>query len=114
MGELARRKIWVCGPGAYVVLKSIAFRLRGENKDAYDLYYLVRNYKNGVEDVASRLKPLLGDQSARQAIDILQDDFMARDNVGPQRVAEFITGVANDEIQADAAGFIGQLVKLCS
>jgi hypothetical protein len=26
----------VPGPGAYVVLKSIAFRLRGENNDAYD------------------------------------------------------------------------------
>jgi len=113
IGELARRKIWACGPGAYVVLKSIAFRLRGENKDAYDLYYVVRNYKNGVEDVASRLKQLLGDPSARQAIDILKDDFLARDNVGPRRVAEFIMGVGNDEIQADVAGFIDQLLKLC-
>jgi len=96
------------------VLKSIAFQLRGENKDAYDLYYLVRNYKHGVEDVALRLKPLLGDPSAREAIDILKDDFLAHDNVGPRRVAEFIVGAANDEIQADVAGFIGQLIKLCS
>ncbi len=45
----------MCGPGAYVVLKSLAFRSRGENKDAHDLYYLVRNYGTGIEDVASRL-----------------------------------------------------------
>ena len=43
IGEWATRTIWVCGAAAYVVLKSLAFRLRGENKDAYDLYYLVRN-----------------------------------------------------------------------
>ena len=36
-GEKATRKIRVCGAGAYVVLKALAFRIRGENKDAYDL-----------------------------------------------------------------------------
>ena len=83
LGEQATRAVWVCGPGAYVVLKSIAFRLRGENKDAYDLYYLVRNYGAGVGDVASRLEPLLGDPSAQQALDYLQEDFRAHDGVGP-------------------------------
>jgi hypothetical protein len=37
-GERATRDVWVCGPGAYVVLKALAVRNRGENKDAYDLY----------------------------------------------------------------------------
>jgi hypothetical protein len=93
------------------VLKSIAFRLRGENKDAYDLYYLVRNYGAGTEDTASRLKPLLGDPSAQQAVDILKEDFQEHDGVGPRRVTEFILGTADDEIQADVVGFIGQLLK---
>ena len=38
-GERASREMWACGPGAFVVLKALAFRLRGENKDAYDLVY---------------------------------------------------------------------------
>jgi hypothetical protein len=42
--ETATRDIWVCGPGSFVVLKALAFRNRGENKDAYDLYYHIRNY----------------------------------------------------------------------
>ena len=46
-GEAASRRVWVCGPGAFVVLKALAFEIRGENKDAYDLYYLVRNYGGG-------------------------------------------------------------------
>ena len=65
-GEQAARAIWVCGPGAYVVLKALAFDRRGENKDAYDLYYLIRNYGSGVSDVAARLRPLLGDRLPRK------------------------------------------------
>lgn len=110
LGEQAKRAVWVSGPGAYVVLKSIAFRLRGENKDAYDLYYVVRNYGSGVDDVASRLEPLLGDPSAQQALDYLREDFQTHDGVGPRRVAEFLSGTPDDVIQADVVGFIGQLI----
>ena len=110
MGEQAKRDVWVAGPGAYVVLKSIAFRLRGENKDAYDLYYLVRNYGAGLEDVGKRLKPLLDDESAQQAMKYLRDDFQDHEGIGPRRAAEFITGGSDDIIQADVVGFIQQLL----
>ena len=113
MGEQATRQIWVCGPGAFVVLKSLAFRLRGENKDAYDLYYLVRNYGTGADDVASRLLPLLTDPEAEQAIDSLKQDFLTHDGVGPRRVAEFLLGAADDETQADVVGFVDQLLQRC-
>jgi hypothetical protein len=63
-GETATRDIRVCGAGAFVVLKSLAFHIRGENKDAYDLFYLLRNYGGGVSDVAAELRPLLADASA--------------------------------------------------
>ena len=29
-GEMASREIWVCGPGAFLVLKALAFKFRGE------------------------------------------------------------------------------------
>lgn len=111
LGEKAKRNVWVCGPGAYVVLKSIAFRLRGENKDAYDLYYLVRNFGKGLEDVALRIRPFLNDESAQQAIGYLKDDFQDPDSTGPRRVAEFITGAPDDAIQSDVVGFIGELLQ---
>lgn len=114
VGEQATRAVWVCGAGAYVVLKSLAFNLRGENKDAYDLYYLVRNYGASVDDVASRLKPLLGDPAADEAIHILKRDFPEHDGVGPRRVADFLSDAPNEEIQADVVGFIGQTLDLCA
>ena len=112
-GEQATRTVSVCGPGAYVVLKALAFRLRGENKDAYDLCYVVRNYGAGVGDVVSRLKPLLDDPAAGEAVRILNEDFREHDGVGPRRVAEFIKGMPDDEIQADVVGFVRQLLDGC-
>lgn len=111
VGENATREIWVCGPGAFVVLKALAFELRGENKDAYDLFYVLRNYGAGLEDVVERLRPLLDDESTRKAIEILQRDFLSENGVGPRRVAEFQTGGPDEAIQADVVGLVGDLLR---
>lgn len=110
-GERVTRDFWTCGAGAYVVLKSLTFDGRGENNDAYDLFYVVRNYGSGVSDVADRLGPLLGDSDAQRTLEILQRDFSDIESIGPLIVAEFISGAPDDEIQADFVGFIGQLVQ---
>ncbi len=113
MGEKASRKIWVCGPGAFVILKALSFRERGEGKDAYDLYYVVRNFGQGVEDVAASFRPLLQDSDAIQAVKILRGDFLNLDGLGPHRVAQFLLGKRDDAVQADVAGFIRQLLNKC-
>jgi hypothetical protein len=110
-GEKAKRDVWVCGAGAYVVLKALAFDSRGENKDAYDLFYIVRNYGAGVEDVVVKLLPLLDDEEAQKALEVLRRDFTDPENVGPMRVAEFITGGPDDEIQTDVVGFATVLLN---
>jgi hypothetical protein len=111
-GEKAAREVWICGPGAFVVLKALAFLGRGENKDAYDLYYLVRNFGAGVEDVAASLQSLLGDDEAKRALQVLRDDFLDHDGVGPRRVAEFLHGGPDDETQADVVGFVAALLDV--
>ena len=112
--EKAARDIWVCGPGAFVVLKALAFRKRGENKDAYDLYYHIRNFGNGVHEVADALKSLLSEFEAKEALEILRQDFIDFDGLGPSRVAKFLTDGKDDEIQADVVGFVRQLLDFCS
>jgi|ERR1043166_4273669 hypothetical protein len=112
-GETARRDIRVCGAGAFVVLKALAFHIRGENKDAYDLFYLLRNYGRGVADVAAQLRPLLADASAKKALAYLQEDFKDSETIGPRRVAEFLFGRPEVDTQADALGFVRQLLTEC-
>ena len=112
-GEKAAREVWVCGPGAFLVLKALAFLGRGENKDAYDLYYLIRNFGAGIGEVAACLQPLLADEEAKKAVQILHDDFLDHDGLGPRRVAEFLQGGSDDEIQADVVGFVRELLNRC-
>ena len=112
-GERATRRIRVCGAGAFVVLKALAFHIRGENKDAYDLFYLLRNYGRGLSDVAAELRPLLTDESAAKAMEYLRADFQDSETIGPMRVAEFLYERPDADVQADAAGFVRQLFAEC-
>ena len=111
-GEKATRDIWVSGAGAYVVLKALAFDSRGENKDAYDLYYVVRNFGTGPADVAAKLRPLLDDPESQRALAVLRRDFSEVDAVGPMRVAAFVLGTRDDTLQAEVVNFVAQLLKL--
>jgi hypothetical protein len=104
----------VCDAGAYVVLKALAFDSRGENKDAYDLYYVVRSYGDGPAEVAAKLQLLLDDADAQRALSILKRDFSEPDAVGPMRVAAFVAGGNDDVLQADVVGFINQLLTKVS
>ena len=113
LGEQAEREVWVCGPGAFVVLKALAFRNRGENKDAYDLVYLLQNYGTGVGDVADRLKPLLESPVAQEALTVLRNDFREARLTGPMRVAAFLGSPGDAAICADAAGAVRELLRLC-
>jgi hypothetical protein len=113
LGEKANRDIWVCGPGAFVVLKALAFDQRGENKDAYDLYFVIRNYGSGVDDVCKCLSPLLKEVQTKKALEILNRDFSEPDGVGPSRVAQFQYAGPDADLQTDVAGFIKELLTKC-
>jgi hypothetical protein len=94
------------------VLKALAFDSCGENKDAYDLFYILRSYGAGVENVIARLQ--LDDEEADRALDVLCRDFTDPESVGPMRVAEFIMGGPDEAIQADVVGFVATLLRRCA
>jgi len=114
MGEKAEREIWVCGPGAFIVLKALAFHQRGENKDAYDLYFVIRNYGSGIDEVCECLSPLLKEAETKKALEILSRDFVDPDSLGPSRVAQFQYNEPNPDLQADVAGYIRELLDKCT
>ena len=112
-GEKIRRTVQVCGPAAFVVLKVYAFRNRGLPKDAFDLYYMIRNYGiAGPEDVAARWPLLRELDCSSAALGYLRDDFSSELSIGPRRVAEFVEQPDDDELAVDVVGFVGRLVEL--
>lgn len=112
-GEHAEREMWVCGAAAFVALKALAFRSRGENKDAYDLYYVLRNYGLGPRTVAESFLPLGEDAAAQEALRILDADFGAPHAIGPMRVAAFLGRSRDEALLADVAAFAREFVHLC-
>lgn len=111
--ERASREVWVCEAGAFTVLKALAFQGRGENKDAYDLIYVLQNYGVRIDDIFRRLQPLLSNPFVERAIQILDNDFAEIDRAGPMRVAAFLGEPQDETIRADAAGVARALVQRC-
>lgn len=111
MGEKATRDIPVCGPGAFVVLKALAFQNRGKPKDAYDLYYVIRNFGSGVAEVATRLGSLLPAPEAETALTVLRENFTAPDLTGPMRAAQFAGDESDDVLRQDVVGFVEELLR---
>ena len=112
LGEMTKREIQVCNPGAFVLLKSLAFGVRGENKDAYDLFYMIRNFGEGIRDVASPFVQLGEAKELDQAVEIIDRDFTNSDGPGPRRVAEFLVQGKDAELQAEVAAYCRQFLEL--
>ena len=93
------------------MLKALAFKNRGKPKDAYDLYYIVRNFGDGPEEVATYFRPIIDTELGREACEILQTDFLEETAIGPARTALFRYGEANAELQADVVGDVSLLLR---
>ena len=111
-GELTTRRIWVCGPGAYLVLKALAFFNRGQEKDAYDLYYVLKYHPEGLDKIASRCQELIADPSTVKALKILKNDFCGLEKIGPLRVARFLDDESEELLREVAELVIALLEKL--
>jgi hypothetical protein len=114
-GEHARRRIPVCGPAAFVVLKSLASADRGEPKDAYDLVYVIRHTTGRGRAIAERLAEHAEThrEIVQRALGFLSRDFAAPDDIGPLRAADFVSadGSDRDDDAADAHGYVDDLLR---
>ena len=108
-GARATRNIPVCGPGAFTVLKALAFGNRTANKDAYDLFYAWRGV--GIPKVAERLAVLQPNPYIDEALSVIEMDFCNHDGPGPIGTAHFITQGRDDDVQADVVGLARELLR---
>jgi len=109
--EIAQRQILVCGPAAFVAMKALALRIRGENKDAYDLWYMLRHYGNSVNDVVARAARIRGEPETAEAIGYLRDDFKEIDSIGPMRTAAFLGRDGDEDFRADVRGIVLDFIR---
>ncbi|MFA5786811.1 MAG: hypothetical protein WDA71_07510 [Actinomycetota bacterium] len=86
----------------YTVLKVFAFQDRHENKDAYDLVFVLLNNEGGPRAAgsAARSSPVAGHPQVEEAVVLLDERFRDAGQDGPNAYASFLATRNDDEEKA--------------
>ncbi len=108
----------VCSIPGFLAMKGHALGSRKKPKDAYDIYYCVKHYSDGIEVLAEECKAILHEQSAIDGYTFIREKFETVESFGPQNVALFMTnktiGEENEEAEQVALDAFMRVNKLCS
>ena len=89
-GGRNRVQIAVASIPALLAMKGYAITNRLKQKDAYDIYYSIRNFPGGVDALVAATRPLLDLETARQGYLHISEKFRQLDDFGPTSVRQFV------------------------
>ena len=89
-GGTNKVEVAVCSIPALLAMKGHAIELRYKQKDAYDIYFCVRNYPGGVEALAEACRPLLDHEDGLAGYKYIDGKFDSHDGFGPTCVRKFV------------------------
>lgn len=110
--------ISVCSIPAFLAMKGFAVEKRHKQKDAYDIYYAIRNYPDGIPALADACQPVVRDPEGREGYEYINGKFTAFDDYGPTSVRKFVEETyvlqerTPEQWQQDAFGVVDQWLKL--
>lgn len=93
---------------AFLVMKGYALAGRDKKKDAYDIYFSVRNFIGGPTALAEACVPLLGNDVVHKGYEHIAGKFRHVDDFGPVTVRMFLEEssglgeMTSDQVQTDA------------
>lgn len=98
----------------YLVMKAVAMG-RGKAKDAYDIYFLLKHYRGGINELAQEFRPVENRKLVQEMKEKLTGKFASADHAGPKDVVDFL-GLDDDEeiemIKRDVFEQIQALLRL--
>ncbi|RUV81781.1 hypothetical protein EOA60_06955 [Mesorhizobium sp. M1A.F.Ca.IN.020.06.1.1] len=109
-GGTNRVEVAVCSIPALLAMKGYALNGRHKQKDAYDVYYCIRNYPGGTEALAEACKPVLEHKSGAQGYQYISNKFDTVEGYGATSVRKFVAetdileGRSAEQWQQDAFG----------
>jgi len=109
-GGTNRVEIAIASIPALLAMKGHAINNRHKQKDAYDIYYCVRNYPGGLDALAAACLPVLDHESGAAGYQHIAEKFDAFEAYGPTSVRHFVEDSqvlgdrTPDEWQQDAFG----------
>ncbi|MCX7361888.1 MAG: nucleotidyl transferase AbiEii/AbiGii toxin family protein [Alphaproteobacteria bacterium] len=109
-GGRNRVTIAVASIPALLAMKGFAIENRLKHKDAYDIYYCIRNYPGGPEALAEDCRPVLAHKDGEAGYRCIASKFASLDSFGPTSVRLFVEDTrvlgdrTPDQWQQDAFG----------
>jgi hypothetical protein len=80
----------VAGIVPFLIMKGMAIYERMKEKDAYDIYYCVEHFPNGVEGLAAEFKTFLKNKLVIEGLGKIKNKFASVEHIGPKWVADFL------------------------
>ncbi len=101
---------------AILTMKGIVLGERYREKDAYDIYALIKHYEHGPKAVADILKPHLDDPLIREGMEGIRAAFASRKAHGPAWVAAFLVhamfSAEHERLMTDAFMVVNECMTL--
>lgn len=112
-----RVEIAVCSIPALLAMKGHAIKGRHKQKDAYDIYYCVRNYPGGIQALAEACRAVRLHAGGEAGYRFIAEKFEVWDGYGPTSVRKFVeesqllAGRTADQWQQDAFGQVNAWLR---
>lgn len=80
----------------FLMMKAAAMG-RGKPKDAYDIFFVIKNYPGGIKQLAEEFAPFRERTLVKEGLQKLADKFASVKHAGPADVADFLEQDADSE-----------------
>ena len=107
-------KIRVASVISFLVMKGMAIEERLKEKDAWDIWYCLKNNPSGIDALIDEFKQLIDNTLVKEGLEKIGKHFSSEEHIGPRFVADFeeITEAEERElIQRDAFERVDYLLK---
>jgi hypothetical protein len=81
--------IKIAGIVPFIIMKAMAMADRQKEKDAYDIYFVLRHYPGGPDELIKRFEPHIEHGLVREGLEKLAEKFESPNHIAPNFVADF-------------------------
>lgn len=96
-GGLTSATIRIASVVPFLVMKGMALDERLKEKDAWDIYWVVKSYPGGLDALVEEFKPHLGHGLVKEGLMKIAKHFASEKHIGPKFVADFDGIVDKDD-----------------
>lgn len=97
--------IKIAGPVPFLVMKGMALWDRMNEKDAYDIHWLVRHYPGGIDALTAEFTPTLDNGLVVEGLAKIRNKFGAIDAIGPVWAAQVRPSDADEQTRTARDAF---------